>query len=64
LAILQRQLADWDHVQQQIQACDQDLQAMMKRMPDAATAPSEPPAGHDHPSAKAQTQEERQGVPQ
>jgi transposase len=52
LAILQRQLADWDHVQQQIQACDQDLQAMMKRMPDAATAPSEPPAGHDHPPRK------------
>jgi transposase len=54
LAILRRQLADWDHVQQQIQACDQDLQAMMKRMPDAATprAPAEPPADSGQPRKK------------
>src|SRR6202041_2845408 len=44
LAILRRQLADWDHVQQQIQACDRDLQAMMKQIPDASVAPSQPPA--------------------
>jgi transposase len=44
LAILQRQLADWDHVQQQIQACDRDLQAMMKQIPDAAVTPGQPPA--------------------
>jgi transposase len=50
LAILKRQLADWDHVQQQIQACDQDLQAMMKQMPDAAAAPpTTPPADTGHP---------------
>jgi transposase len=48
LAILTRQLADWDHVQQQIQACDRDLQAMMKQMPDAAAAsPAKPPADTD-----------------
>lgn len=51
LAILRRQLADWDHVQQQIQACDRDLQAMMKQIPDASVAPSQPPAdtGHKRP---------------
>jgi transposase len=48
LAILRRQLADWDHVQQQIQACDGDLQAMMKQMPDAAAVPpTQPPADTD-----------------
>jgi transposase len=54
LAILTRQLADWDHVQQQIQACDRDLQAMMKRMPNAAppTAPAEPPADSGQPRKK------------
>lgn len=44
LAIVKRQLADWDHVQQQIRACDQDLQLMMQHMPDAAAPPPEPPA--------------------
>ena len=43
LAILQRQLADWDHVQQQIAACDLDLKVMMNQLPDAAIA-AEPPA--------------------
>jgi transposase len=48
LAIVKRQLADWDHVQQQIQACDQDLQALMQQMPDSATAPpAKPPADID-----------------
>lgn len=48
LAILKRQLADWDHVQQQIQACDRDLQAMMKQMPDAAAVPpTKPPVDID-----------------
>jgi transposase len=48
LAILTRQLADWDHVQQQIQACDRDLQAMMQQMPDAAAVPpTKPPADSD-----------------
>ena len=36
IAALQRQLADWDHVQAQIVACDQDLQSMMKQLPRAA----------------------------
>jgi transposase len=36
LAILKRQLADWDHVQMQIAACDQDLQNLLKVLPDAA----------------------------
>jgi transposase len=43
LAILQRQLADWDHVQQQIGACDLDLKTMMQQLPDAEIDP-EPPA--------------------
>jgi transposase len=49
LAILKRQLADWDHVQQQIQACDQDLQAMMKQLPNAQAPPAEPPADTGNP---------------
>jgi transposase len=52
LAILQRQLADWDHVQQQIQACDLDLHAMLKQMPDAAAPPTKPPADTGHPPRK------------
>ena len=43
LAILQRQLADWDHVQKQIAACDLDLQTRMKQMPAAEVEPAEPP---------------------
>jgi len=46
LAILKRQLADWDHVQQQVAACDRDLQTMMKQMPDAAVAPAPPAPGN------------------
>lgn len=52
LAILKRQLADWDHVQQQIQACDQDLQVMMKQMPDAAAPPAQRPADTDQKPSK------------
>jgi transposase len=44
LAILQRQLADWDHVQQQIAACDADLETMMKQLPDAEIHPQPPAA--------------------
>jgi transposase len=45
LAILKRQLADWEHIQQQMAACDVDLQAMMKKMPTAeAEAPPRPTA--------------------
>jgi transposase len=42
LAILKRQLVDWDHVQKQIVACDQDLQAMVNKMPDARVVEAEP----------------------
>jgi transposase len=52
LAVIKRQLADWDHVQQQIRACDQDLQAMMKGMPDAEAAPEQPPADSGQPPRK------------
>jgi transposase len=41
LAILKRQLEDWDHLQGQMAACDKDLQAMMKRLP-AAEVQSRP----------------------
>ena len=43
LAILQRQLADWDPVQKQMAACDLDLQTRMKQMPAAEVEPAEPP---------------------
>jgi transposase len=51
LAILKRQLADWDHVQQQIAGCDGDLQAMLRQMPDAAVSPA-PPADTGNPPPK------------
>jgi transposase len=35
VAILKRQLADWDHVQKQMSDCDQDLAARMKELPTA-----------------------------
>jgi transposase len=44
LAILKRQLGDWDHVQKQIGACDLDLQAMMKELPAAEVQTAQPPA--------------------
>jgi transposase len=42
LAILRRQLADWDHVQRQMAGCDQDLAARMKDLPAAEAQPREP----------------------
>lgn len=36
VAILKRRLEDWDHLQKQMTACDQDLQAMMKQLPTTA----------------------------
>jgi transposase len=44
LAILQRQLADWDHVQRQIAACDVDLEVLLKQLPDAGIDPQPPAA--------------------
>jgi transposase len=35
LAILQRQLGDWEHVQRQMVACDGDLAAVLHELPDA-----------------------------
>ena len=45
LAILKRQLADWDHTQAQLAGCDKDLERMMKRLPsaEAKPTPSQPP---------------------
>jgi transposase len=63
LAIVKRQLADWDHVQQQIQACDQDLQAMMKRMP-CGSAYEQAPGRHRPAAHQAETEKQRQVVPQ
>jgi hypothetical protein len=40
IAVLKRQLGDWDHMQQQIAACDVDLQAMLKQMPSAKVKPT------------------------
>lgn len=44
LAILKRQLGDWDHLQRQMVACDMDLQALMKQLPDAEREPEPPSA--------------------
>ena len=45
LAIVARQLADWDHVQKQVAACDQDLAALLNKLPTAEVKPVEPAAG-------------------
>jgi len=42
LAVLQRQVEDWDHVQRQIAACDRDLEAMMQKLPEAEHEPAPP----------------------
>lgn len=42
LAILRRQLCDWDHVQAQIANCDKDLEQLMKKMPVAEPTPVDP----------------------
>ena len=45
LAILKRQLADFDHVHAQMAQCDRDLEAMLKQMPSADRVPqAAPPA--------------------
>jgi transposase len=46
IAVLKRQLGDWEHIQRQIAACDVDLQAMLKQMPSAKVKPTQaaPPA--------------------
>jgi transposase len=37
LAILKRQLADWEHAQKQMAACDLDLRTLMQELPGAET---------------------------
>jgi transposase len=49
---LKRQLGDWDHIQQQIAACDVDLQAMLKQMPSAEVKPTQPSPPADATTAK------------
>ena len=55
LAILQRQLADWDHVRQQIAACDVDLEVLLKQLPDAEIDP-QPPAANPPGKSKRRRQ--------
>jgi transposase len=48
LAIVQRQLADWDHVQSQMASCDRDLALLLRNLPTAelvTPTPVEPTAG-------------------
>ena len=40
---MKRQVEDWDHLQKQMAACDQDLQTMMKRLPTAEVKACPPP---------------------
>jgi transposase len=47
LSLLKRQLADWDHIQRQIEACDVDLQCLMRELP---TAEGKAPPAHQAPS--------------
>lgn len=44
VAIVARQLADWEHVQKQMAACDKDLAALLKELPAAEVKPVEPAA--------------------
>lgn len=52
VAILKRQLADWDHVQKQIRACDQDRKALMRKLPDAQVAPGDRPPAPEQPGKR------------
>jgi transposase len=40
LAILKRQVEDWDHIQKQIGACDLDLALLLEKMPTAEAKPA------------------------
>ena len=54
LAVLQRQLGDWDHIQGQIAACDADLQALLKQLPSAEVKPQQSSAATAAPAGKRQ----------
>lgn len=58
LAILKRQLEDWDHLQRQMAACDRDLQAMMQRLPTAEAKACPPPE-----TANASQEKKRKNEP-
>jgi hypothetical protein len=47
LAIVARQLADWDPVQKQMAACDKDLAVLLQELPAAEGKPGEPAAGKE-----------------
>jgi transposase len=60
LAILKRQLADWDHVQKQMAACDLDLQTMMRNMPKAEVVSAQPsPAAPSRPRKRGRKKDGR-----
>jgi transposase len=44
LAIVARQLADWEHVEKQMAVCDKDLAALLKEIPTAEAKPMAPVA--------------------
>lgn len=45
LAVLKRQIEDWDHVQRQIAACDRDLETLLQKLPEAEHEPAPPGTG-------------------
>lgn len=60
LAVLKRQLEDWDHFQRQILACDADLEQKMKAMPTAETKEKQAPEPAEE---KAEAEAETKGKP-
>jgi len=61
LAILQRQLGDWDHIQGQMAACDADLQAMLQQLPSAQVQPQQPRPPADVPAGKGKRKRRKNG---
>jgi transposase len=57
LAILKRQLADWEHAQKQMAACDLDLRTLMQELPGAEAQPTE---AQPQPDATAGQRKRRQ----
>src|SRR5437773_9548935 len=57
VAVLQRQLGNWDHIQGQIAAWDADLQDLLKQLPRVEGKPQQSPA------ASAAAAGKRQGKP-
>jgi hypothetical protein len=61
LAVLQRQLGDWDHIQRQIGACDADLQAMLQQIPSAEAQPRQPLPAMEVPAGKRKRRGRKNG---